>query len=210
MSDPGPGCPAMTAHLPHLPRLLAAAALALRCPRWPPTVPTSPSSTACRQRPGSRWTWRRPRARPVACATRLRQRAAAAPERSRCAYAWPPAPTPTTWATRVFAQALWRSAAAPLWLQATDANPGATVLGHGLNLLGVSYVAIDGVTIGPAQVGAWNGQRHADPQPLQAAAGVHVAGVAQDAQRSALRDGQAGPGHLRPLQRVAPPAGAAR
>jgi hypothetical protein len=40
-------------------------------------------------------------------------------------------------------------------------------------------------------VGAWNGSRHADPQPLQAAAGVHVAGVALDARRSAVRDGGA-------------------
>ena len=94
-----------------------------------------------------------------------------------------------TLGNEVFAQALWRTAAAPLWLQAADGRPGATVLGHGLNLLGVSYVAIDGVTIGPSSVGAWNGQRHADPQPLQAAAGIHVAGVALDARRSAVAGG---------------------
>jgi hypothetical protein len=94
-----------------------------------------------------------------------------------------------TLGNEVFVQALWRTAAAPLWLQAADGRPGATVLGHGLNLLGVSYVAIDGVTIGPSSVGAWNGQRHADPQPLQAAAGIHVAGVALDARRSAVAGG---------------------
>ena len=89
----------------------------------------------------------------------------------------------------IFAQALWRTAQAPIWLLATDGRPDATVLGHGLNLLGVSYLAIDGVTIGPARVGAWDGRRHADPQPLQAAAGVHVAGVALDARRSAVVGG---------------------
>jgi hypothetical protein len=90
----------------------------------------------------------------------------------------------------IFAQALWRTAQAPIWLLATDGRPDATVLGHGLNLLGVSYLAIDGVTIGPARVGAWDGRRHADPQPLQAAAGVHVAGVALDARRSAVVGGR--------------------
>ncbi|MEN9627854.1 MAG: hypothetical protein RJA10_1081, partial [Pseudomonadota bacterium] len=94
-----------------------------------------------------------------------------------------------TLGSEIFAQALWRNADAPLWLLATDGRPDATVLGHGLNLLGVSHLAIDGVTIGPAVVGAWNGQRHADPQPLQAAAGVHVAGVALDARRSAVTGG---------------------
>ena len=92
--------------------------------------------------------------------------------------------------SEIFAQALWRSAGAPLLLVASDPRPDATVLGHGLNLLGVSYVAIDGVTIGPARVGAWDGSRHADPQPLQAAAGVHIAGAALDARRSAVQGGQ--------------------
>jgi hypothetical protein len=92
--------------------------------------------------------------------------------------------------TEVFAQALWRSAQAPIWVVATDGRPDATVLDHGLNLLGVSWLAIDGLTIGPAQVGAWDGTRHADPQPLQAAAGIHVAGVALDARRSAVRGAQ--------------------
>lgn len=94
-----------------------------------------------------------------------------------------------TLGSEIFAQALWRSAAAPLWLLASDGRPDATVLGHGLNLLGVSHLTIDGLTIGPARVGAWNGQRHADPQPLQAAAGIHVAGVALDARRPAATAG---------------------
>ena len=89
----------------------------------------------------------------------------------------------------IYAQRLQRSAEAPLWLVASDPRPDATVLGHGINLLGVSYVAIEGLTIGPARVGAWDGQRHADPQPLQAAAGLHVAGAALDARRSALLPG---------------------
>lgn len=95
-----------------------------------------------------------------------------------------------TLGTEVFAQALWRSAQAPIWVVASDTRPDATVLDHGLNLLGVSYVAIDGLTIGPAQVGAWNGSSHANPQPLQAAAGIHIAGVALDARRSAVVGGQ--------------------
>ena len=86
--------------------------------------------------------------------------------------------------SEIFAQALWRSDAAPLWLTATDPRPNATVLGQGLNLLAVSYVAIDGLTIGPAQVGAWDGRRHAAPGPLQAAAGIHVAGAALDGARA--------------------------
>jgi len=87
--------------------------------------------------------------------------------------------------SEVYAQALWRTAATPIWLRATDPRPNATVLGHGINLLAVAYVAIDGVTIGPARVGPWDGTRHAAPGPLQAAAGIHVAGVALDGTRSA-------------------------
>lgn len=107
--------------------------------------------------------------------------------------------------TEIFAQALWRSAEAPIWLQAADPRPDATVLGHGLNLLGVSYLAIDGLTIGPSQVGAWNGSHHADPQPLQAAAGIHIAGVAIDAGRTALVGSGLDPvvyGQYRPSQHL--------
>lgn len=89
----------------------------------------------------------------------------------------------------IYAHRLLRSATTPIWLKATDANPNATRLGHGINLLGVSYIAIEGVTVGPETVGAWNGTSHADPQPLQAAAGVHVSGAALDARTSALGPG---------------------
>jgi hypothetical protein len=89
----------------------------------------------------------------------------------------------------IYAQRLQRSAAGTAVAGGHRPRPDATVLGHGINLLGVSYLAIEGVTIGPARVGAWDGQRHADPQPLQAAAGVHVAGVALDARRSAVPGG---------------------
>ncbi|WP_088281712.1 hypothetical protein [Ideonella sp. A 288] len=89
--------------------------------------------------------------------------------------------------SEIFAQRLRRGPSNPVWLMATDGRPDATVLGHGLNLLGVSYLAIEGLTIGPALVGTWDGRRHADPQPLQAAAGVHVAGTAREATRSARR-----------------------
>lgn len=93
--------------------------------------------------------------------------------------------------TEVYAQRLQRGAANPVWLVASDGRPNATVLDHGINLLGVSYVALEGLTIGPESVGAWNGQAHADPQPVQAAAGIHVAGAALDARRSArLASGQ--------------------
>lgn len=88
--------------------------------------------------------------------------------------------------SEVFAQRLWRGPSNPIWLQAVDPRPDATVLGHGLNLLAVSYLAIEGVTIGPAQVGAWDGRAHADPQPLQAAAGIHVAGAALNGRSSGL------------------------
>ncbi|WP_374354423.1 right-handed parallel beta-helix repeat-containing protein [Chitinimonas sp.] len=89
----------------------------------------------------------------------------------------------------VFVQRLQRTAATPVYLVASDSRPNATQLGQGLNLLGVAFVAIDGVTIGPREVGAWDGRRHADPQPLQAAAGVHIAGEAIDARRSAVVGG---------------------
>lgn len=91
--------------------------------------------------------------------------------------------------SEIYAQRLQRSAAAPIWLMATDHRPNATVLMHGINLLGVSYIAIDGVTIGPETVGAWNGQRHAEPLPLMAAAGIHVAGAAVDARRNGASGG---------------------
>ena len=91
--------------------------------------------------------------------------------------------------SEVYAQRLLRGAGNPIWIQAQDPRPNATVLGQGINLLGVSYFAIDGVTIGPESVGAWNGTAHADPQPLQAQAGVHVAGAALNGRSNANNGG---------------------
>ena len=89
----------------------------------------------------------------------------------------------------IYAQRLPRSATTPIYLQATNPAPNATQLGHGINLLGVSYIAIDGVTIGPPVVGAWNGSVHAAPLPLQAAAGIHVAGAAKSGSANANAGG---------------------
>lgn len=87
--------------------------------------------------------------------------------------------------SEIYAHRLLRSATTPIYLQATDPAPNATQLGHGINLLGVSYIAIDGVTIGPPVVGPWNGSVHAAPLPLQAAAGIHVYGAAINASANA-------------------------
>ena len=89
----------------------------------------------------------------------------------------------------IYSQRLLRSAANPIYLQAIDPAPNATQLGHGLNLLGVSYIAIDGLTFGPATVGDWNGTQHAPPLPLQAAAGIHVAGAAKNGNANANSGG---------------------
>ncbi|MFO0555379.1 MAG: right-handed parallel beta-helix repeat-containing protein [Polyangiaceae bacterium] len=78
----------------------------------------------------------------------------------------------------IYAQHIQRTETTPLWIVATDPTPNATTVGHGFNLVGISYVAIEGITVGPAVVGAWNGSSHADPQPLYTQAGVHVAGAA--------------------------------
>lgn len=94
-----------------------------------------------------------------------------------------------TTGAEIYSQRLLRSATTPVYLQATDPAPNATRLGHGINLLGVSYLAIEGVTIGPENVGAWNGTRHAEPLPLSAAAGIHVAGAARNGRTSALSGG---------------------
>ena len=94
-----------------------------------------------------------------------------------------------TLGAEIYAQHMLRIAASPVYLQATNPSPNATVLGQGINLVGVSYVAIEGVTIGPSQVGAWNGSMHTTPLPLAAQAGIHIAGTALNGQTSAVRNG---------------------
>jgi hypothetical protein len=91
----------------------------------------------------------------------------------------------------IYAQHLLRDASNPILIMARDRTANATRIGHGINLLGVSYIAIDGLTIGPPTVGAWDalGHRHADPQPLQAGAGIHIAGAALLANQSANANG---------------------
>lgn len=91
----------------------------------------------------------------------------------------------------IYAQRVIRSETTPIWLYATDSRPNATRIGHGINLLGVAYIAIEGMTIGPEEVGAWNAatRSHADPQPLQAGAGIHVAGSALYADQNANLNG---------------------
>jgi hypothetical protein len=91
--------------------------------------------------------------------------------------------------SEIFAQRLLRGTGTPIHLVARDPTPDATRLGQGINLLGISYVAIEGVTIGPPVVGAWNGREHAPPLPLRAQAGIHVAGAARDGGRSAMAGG---------------------
>lgn len=98
-----------------------------------------------------------------------------------------------TLGNEIYAQRLQRGAANPIWIVASDPRPNATVLGHGINLLGVSYLAIDGLTIGPETVGAWTGSAHADPQPLQTAAGIHVAGAVLNARANANQGGVLNP-----------------
>lgn len=91
--------------------------------------------------------------------------------------------------SEVFAQRLLRSSTTPIYIVASNPAPNATELGQGINLLGVSYVAIDGLTIGPATVGAWNGATHRPPQPLQASAGIHVSGAALNANQNSAVGG---------------------
>ena len=87
----------------------------------------------------------------------------------------------------IYAQRVLRTATTPIWIVADDPAPNHTRLMQGFNFVGVAYVAIDGVTIGPETVGAWDGTKHADPQPLSAQAGVHVAGAALDGAKSAKK-----------------------
>lgn len=86
----------------------------------------------------------------------------------------------------IYLEHVLRTASAPIWIVATDPSPNATRIGQGFNVVGASYVAFEGMTIGPATVGPWDGAQHADPQPLRAQAGLHVAGSAIDGGKSAL------------------------
>lgn len=88
----------------------------------------------------------------------------------------------------IYVKDLNRSAQAPVLVQAIDPRANATRLGQGLNLVGVSYLAFDGLTIGPDHVGAFHGTAgmcdepgscyHDEPKPLSAEAGIHVSGTA--------------------------------
>jgi hypothetical protein len=88
----------------------------------------------------------------------------------------------------IYLMGLERSASAPLWIQAIDPAPDATRLGQGFNLVAASYLAFEGLTIGPAQVGAYHGTvgvcdepgscYHDAPKPLAAQAGIHISGTA--------------------------------
>jgi hypothetical protein len=102
---------------------------------------------------------------------------------------------PGTYATRdagqgeIYLMGLRRKPTAPVLIQAMDPSPNATRLGQGFNLVAVAYLAFDGLTIGPAQVGAFQKKgscdvsgncSHADPKPLVAQAGIHISGTAID------------------------------
>ena len=89
----------------------------------------------------------------------------------------------------IYAQRVLRTAKAPLWIVATDPAPNHTSLTQGFNFVGVAYIAIEGITVGPATVGAWNGKSHANPQPSETQAAVHIAGAARDAKKSAKKLG---------------------
>ena len=92
--------------------------------------------------------------------------------------------------SEIYSHRLLRTAATPIYILAMNPAANATQLGQGINLVGVTYIGIDGVTIGPSVVGAWNGSSHADPQPLQAQAGVHIAGEARYATQNAAATGK--------------------
>jgi hypothetical protein len=111
---------------------------------------------------------------------------------------------PGTYATRdagqgeVYLMGLLRKASAPVLIQATDPAPNATRLGQGFNLVAVSYLGFDGLTFGPATVGAFQKKgpcdvagncSHAEPKPLVAQAGIHISGTAVSPGTSGLRDG---------------------
>jgi hypothetical protein len=87
----------------------------------------------------------------------------------------------------IYVQHVLRSASTPIHLVAGNPAANGTRLGQGINLMGVSYLAIEGITVGPEVVGPWNGSRHLEPLPVQAAAGIHVAGAARNGTANARR-----------------------
>jgi hypothetical protein len=97
----------------------------------------------------------------------------------------------------LYIEDLHRTAAAPLLVQAMDPAPNATRLSQGFVLVGVSFLAFDGLTIGPAVVGAYHGGSfcgpdacfHDAPKPLNAEAGFHVSGTALSPEGQGLKDG---------------------
>ena len=97
----------------------------------------------------------------------------------------------------IYLEDVQRSASAPVLVQAIDPTPNATRLSQGFTLVGVSFLAFDGLTIGPATVGAWHGSDfcsgsncyHDAPKPLAAEAGFHVAGTALAPEAAGLKNG---------------------
>jgi hypothetical protein len=98
----------------------------------------------------------------------------------------------------LYLEGLARTAAAPVLVQAMDPAPDATRLAQGFILVGASFVAFDGLTIGPATVGAYHGDGmcanagdcfHDAPKPLAAEAGFHISGTALNPTAPGMKDG---------------------
>lgn len=129
-----------------------------------------------------------------AALTRLRSEELAVPVRVRLA---PGYYAPAAGTAMVTVVGLARSPAAPVLVVAADPAPNATRLGQGLALVGASYVALDGLTIGPPAVGRFHGGDfcgpgacyHEAPKPLAARAGLAIAGSAIAPEGQGERDG---------------------
>ena len=97
----------------------------------------------------------------------------------------------------IYLEDLQRAAGTPVLVQALDPAPNATRLSQGFTLVGVSFLAFDGLTIGPAAVGTWHGSDfcngsncyHDAPKPLAAEAGFHVSGTAIAPESAGLKNG---------------------
>lgn len=99
----------------------------------------------------------------------------------------------------IYVKGLERAANAPVLIVAADPTPNATRLAQGFNLVAVSYLGFDGLTIGPAQVGTFHGTvgqceeagscYHDAPKPLAAQAGIHVSGTAESPNTSGVSAG---------------------